>query len=287
MHLVHDPDEMLEAALRLRREGKRIGVVPTMGYLHEGHLSLIRAARSECDHVITTVFVNPTQFGPSEDFERYPRDLRRDSRLAEEAGTDTLFAPEAESMYAPDHSTWVEVERLTDGLCGASRPGHFRGVTTVVTMLLNITQPDLAYFGRKDAQQAAVIRRMVRDLHFPCLVRVLPIVRDADGLALSSRNSYLSPDERRSALGLVHALRTAAESFSAGERDAIALCQVAASVIDDYPGLEPEYISLVHPDTMESIDRIDEKGLLALAARVGQTRLIDNALFVVGRPPEI
>jgi len=291
--LLHLPSEVTELALSVKREGGRVGVVPTMGCLHEGHLSLVRAAAAECDHVITTVFVNPTQFGPGEDFERYPRTLGNDVRLAEAAGTHTVFAPETAAMYAADHATTVEVAGLTSGLCGASRPGHFKGVTTIVAMLLNVTQADAAYFGRKDAQQAAVIRRMVRDLHFPVRVAVLPTVREPDGLAMSSRNAYLSAEERAQALGLVSALRRAAECWEAGERTAAGLCTAAADQLDAYAGFLAEYVALVHPDTMEPLqviegaEGVEGAGLLALAGRVGATRLIDNALFREGQAPQI
>jgi pantoate--beta-alanine ligase len=241
------------------REG-RVGLVPTMGAFHEGHLSLFRAARAECDTVVVSLFVNPAQFGPGDDLDRYPRDEQRDVRLAEEARVDVLFAPAAEEMYPPDFGTWVDVEAA--GTEGAARPGHFRGVATVCLKLFNIVGPDVAYFGRKDAQQAALLQRLVRDLNLEVELRILPTVRDADGLALSSRNAYLTPDERRRALGLPRALEAARSA-----PDPVASARAALN------GLEPEYVELLE---------LDGDTLLATAVRVGSTRLIDNVLLEGG-----
>jgi len=262
-----------------RRRGASVGLVPTMGYLHEGHLSLVRRARQENDYVVLSIFVNPTQFGPGEDLERYPRDLERDLELAEQAGVDLVFAPAAEEMYAPDHRTWVEVEELTRGLCGRSRPGHFRGVTTVVTKLFGICRPDRAYFGQKDAQQALVIRRMTRDLDLGAEVVVAPIVREADGLALSSRNVYLSEEERRAAPMLQRALCEAEVAVRAGERDAEAVRDQVRRRIEGVPGARVDYVELVSTQTLQSVERITGEVLLAVAVFFGKTRLIDNVII--------
>lgn len=256
-----------------------MGLVPTMGYLHEGHLSLVRRARAENGFVVLSIFVNPTQFGPGEDLERYPRDLERDLRLAEEAGVDLVFAPEAEGVYAPDHRTWVEVEELTEGLCGRSRPGHFRGVTTVVMKLFGICRPDRAYFGQKDAQQALVIRRMVRDLDLGVEVVVAPIVREPDGLALSSRNVYLSEEERRAAPVVWNALCDAEAAVRGGERDAEVVREQVRGRIEGAPGARVDYVDLVSTQTLQSVEGITGEVLLAVAVYFGKTRLIDNVII--------
>jgi pantoate--beta-alanine ligase len=263
-----------------RREGRRIGLVPTMGYLHEGHLSLLRAAREECDLVVMSLFVNPAQFGPGEDLERYPRDEERDAALAAEAGVDVIYAPSVEEVYPEGFATHVEVAGLTEVLCGdpARRgPDHFRGVTTVVAKLLNTIGPDVAYFGQKDAQQAAVIRRMVEDLDFPVRVAVLPTVRDEDGLALSSRNAYLDASERERALALPRALELAAERARAGSLEdglAAARAELAAA------GIEPEYLEARDPESLSPVASLNGRPVLvAAAARVGSARLIDNILI--------
>ncbi|MDN5347923.1 MAG: pantoate--beta-alanine ligase [Clostridia bacterium] len=263
------------------RQGKTVALVPTMGYLHEGHLSLARAARKDCDVVVMSIFVNPTQFGPNEDFERYPRDLDRDLRLAEEAGVEAVFAPEVKEMYPPGYATYVEVERLTEHLCGRSRPGHFRGVATVVSKLFNIVQPDKAYFGQKDYQQSVVIRRMVADLNFPLEIVVVPTVRDADGLALSSRNKYLSPLERRSALSLYRALLKGEALIREGERRAGVVRRAMEEVILASPGTKIDYVAVSDAETLEPLEEIKGKAVLALAVWVGSTRLIDNLLVEV------
>ena len=256
-----------------------VGLVPTMGYLHEGHLSLIRRAREECDHVVVSIFVNPTQFGPKEDLSRYPRDLERDFRLIEPI-TDVVWTPSAEVMYPQGYQTWVEVEAVTKPLEGAMRPGHFRGVATVVAKLFNAVQPHRAYFGQKDAQQAAVIRQMARDLSFPLEVVVCPIVREPDGLAMSSRNVYLNPEERKAATVLFRSLNAAKELYEAGERDAEKLRGRMREVLAAEPRAEVQYVSCADYDSLEELTDIKEKALLSMAVFLGKTRLIDN--FVLG-----
>jgi pantoate--beta-alanine ligase len=262
---------MLAASRRWRREGKSIGLVPTMGALHAGHLSLVAAARKENDDVVVSVFVNPLQFGPNEDFDRYPRDWERDLRLLEEAEVDAVYRPPVEAMYPPDATTRVHVSGVTDALEGAARPGHFEGVTTVVTKLFVAVEPDRAYFGQKDAQQVAVVKRLVADLDLGVEIRVVSTVREPDGLALSSRNVYLSPEQRKAALSISAALREAAQAYAAGERDQVRLRARIAARLALEPLVEPEYAELVDPATFHN------PGTLAvIAARVGKTRLIDN-----------
>ena len=253
-----------------------VGLVPTMGYLHEGHLSLVRRAREDCDHVVVSIFVNPTQFGPQEDLSRYPRDLDRDLSLLEPLGTHLVWIPTAEIMYPSGFQTWVEVEGITRLLEGAMRPGHFRGVTTVVAKLFNAVQPDKAYFGQKDAQQAAVIRQMNRDLNFPLEVVVCPIVREPDGLAMSSRNIYLDPEQRKAATVLYRSLSAAREAYEAGERGAETLRQTMKEVLAAEPLAEVQYVSCADYDTLEELDRVTGKALLSMAVLIGKTRLIDN-----------
>ncbi len=277
MMIVSSLDEL--RAARLLLDG-RLGLVPTMGYLHEGHLSLARRAREECDRVAASIFVNPTQFGPTEDLSKYPRDFDRDLSLLEAAGVDLVWTPDNETMYPPDFSTWVEVEGLTRPLEGAARPGHFRGVTTVVAKLFNAVQPQAAYFGQKDAQQAAVVRKMTRDLNFPVEIVVCPTVREADGLAMSSRNSYLSPEERKSAVVLFRALTAAREAFERGERDAESLRKVMSATLASEPRARTQYVSCADYDTLEELGTVTGKALLSMAVFIGKTRLIDN--FVVG-----
>lgn len=256
-----------------------VGLVPTMGFLHEGHLALIRRAREECDRVAVSIFVNPTQFGPREDLSRYPRDLERDMKLIEPY-TDLLWTPTAEIMYPQGFQTWVEVEAMTRPLEGAMRPGHFRGVTTVVAKLFNAVQPHKAYFGQKDAQQAAVIRQMVRDLNFPLEIIVCPTVREPDGLALSSRNVYLDPEQRKAATVLFRSLSAAKELYEAGERNTEKIRGKMKEVLAGEPLAEPQYISCADYDTLEELDLIEGKALLSMAVFLGKTRLIDN--FVLG-----
>ncbi|GAB4493602.1 MAG: pantoate--beta-alanine ligase [Anaerolineales bacterium] len=258
-----------------------LGFVPTMGYLHAGHVSLVERARAECASVAASIFVNPTQFGPQEDLAKYPRNIPGDLRLLEAAGADLVWLPTPEIMYPPDFQTWVNVEGLTAPLEGAMRPGHFRGVTTVVAKLFNAVQPQKAYFGQKDAQQAAVIRRMTRDLNFPVEIVVCPTRREADGLAMSSRNSYLSPAERQAATVLFRALSAAKNAYQAGERRAEALRQTMRKVLAAEPLARPQYVSCADYDSLQEIETaVEGKVLLSLAVFIGATRLIDN--FVLG-----
>jgi pantoate--beta-alanine ligase len=265
------------AAPRIARaNGRRLGLVPTMGALHEGHLSLVRAAKAQCDLVAVTIFVNPTQFGPTEDLSKYPRTFERDCALLEKENVDFLFAPAVAEIYPGGAVTWVEVEGLSDKLDGRSRPGHFRGVSTVVAKLFHIVEPDVAFFGQKDAAQLAIIRRMVKDLNFPVEIIAGPIVREPDGLAMSSRNAYLSPEERARALVLQKSLRRAQEEFLAGERRAAILIAAAKAVLAEEPNVALDYLEIVDPDTLDPIERITQNALVAVAAHVGSTRLIDN-----------
>ncbi len=255
------------------------GLVPTMGALHAGHLSLVSRARAECEHVGVSIFVNPTQFGPGEDFHAYPRKLKDDLELLAGAGADLVWTPAAGSLYPPGFQTWVTVEEVSAPLEGKFRPGHFRGVATVVAKLVNIFSPDRAYFGQKDAQQVAVIRRMNLDLNFPVELVVCPTVREPDGLALSSRNAYLSPEERRAATVLYRALVAAKDRYEAGERNAEALRAVMRSVVTSEPLASEEYVSAANPETFDELRQIDKQVLLSLAVRIGRTRLIDNFLL--------
>jgi pantoate--beta-alanine ligase len=257
-----------------------VGLVPTMGYLHEGHISLARKAREECASVVTSIFVNPTQFAPTEDLAKYPRNLPRDLALLEAAGVDLVWTPTPEVMYPPGFQTWVEVEHLTKGLEGAVRPTHFRGVTTVVAKLFQAVQPDKAYFGQKDAQQAAVIRQMVKDLNFPLDIVVCPIVREADGLAMSSRNVYLSPEERQAATVLSRALNAAKAAYEQGERKAESLRRIMKEVIEAEPLARLHYVSCADYETLEELETVRGKALFSMAVYFGKTRLIDN--FVLG-----
>ncbi len=264
----------------LRRDGRRIAFVPTMGYLHEGHVQLIRRARAEADFTAVSIFVNPSQFGPKEDFSRYPRDLARDSALAEQAGCDLLFVPETDEMYPPGFSTRVSIAGLASVLEGASRPGHFDGVATVVAKLLNIVRPHVAVFGQKDAQQVAVIRAMLQELNFDTALIVEPTVREADGLAMSSRNVYLSPEERQRALALSRALGSASVLYAGGERRASALAGAVRSELASTPGVDVDYVAVLDAETFTDPGADTERPLLvAIAAKVGSTRLIDNTLL--------
>lgn len=266
-------------AARLSLDGT-VGLVPTMGYLHEGHVSLVSRAKAENKHVIVTIFVNPTQFGPTEDLSKYPRDLERDLNLLRPLGVDVVWTPTAEIMYPPGYQTWVEVEALTKGLEGAMRPGHFRGVTTVVAKLFNATQPHKAYFGQKDAQQAAVIRRMAVDLNFPLEVIICPTTREADGLAMSSRNKYLNEEERKAATVLFRALSEAKKLYEGGERNAAVLKDKMKEVLASEPLAQMQYISCADYDSLEELEAVNGKVLLSMAVYFGKTRLIDN--FVLG-----
>jgi pantoate--beta-alanine ligase len=262
-----------------RASRKRLGLVPTMGALHEGHLSLVRVAKAHCDVVAVSIFVNPTQFGPTEDLSKYPRQFSRDCRLLEQEGADILFAPPVEEIYPGGEVTWVLVEGLSEKLDGRSRPGHFRGVTTIVAKLFHILEPEAAFFGQKDAAQLAVIRRMVDDLNFPVEIVGCPIVREPDGLAMSSRNAYLSREERERALVLQRSLQKARQRFQAGERIAAKLTSAAKEVIAGEPKVALDYFEIVDPDTLDPVERISQKTLVAVAAYVGSTRLIDNLVL--------
>jgi len=284
MELVKTVRELRTRLAPARRRGERIGFVPTMGYLHEGHASLIRRARQENDLVVVSDFVNPTQFGPNEDFARYPRDLDRDQAIAGAAGAGILFAPSVEEMYPGGQGDsgsqfFVDVGSLAGVLCGRSRPGHFRGVATVVTKLFHIVQPDAAYFGQKDYQQALILRRMVHELFFPLHLVICPTVREQDGLAMSSRNTYLSSTEREEATVLYQALQQAARLLGQGERSASRLHQAMLAVVSRAPSARVDYVEIVDPLTLDPISRCDRTTLFALAVFIGKTRLIDNALL--------
>jgi len=276
--------EARAACLDARARRRRLGLVPTMGALHEGHLSLVRAAKAQCDAVAVSIFVNPTQFGPTEDLSKYPRPFDRDCRLLEKEGVDILFVPPVEEIYprgqAPDGKvTWVWVEGLSEKLDGRSRPGHFRGVTTIVSKLFHIVEPEAAFFGQKDAAQLAVIRRMVRDLNFAVEIVACPIVREADGLAMSSRNAYLNREERSRALVLQRSLQEVRLQFDAGERIAAKLISAAKEVFAREPQIALDYFEVVDPDTLDPVERITQETLVAVAAYVGTTRLIDNLVL--------
>lgn len=272
-------DELRKAVREFRAGGAEIGLVPTMGFLHEGHLSLVRKSKAENAVTIVSIFVNPTQFGPDEDFDAYPRDLERDTRLLEKEGVDIVFYPAPGDLYAADHSTFVTEERVSRDLCGASRPSHFRGVCTIVLKLFNIVTPDRAYFGEKDFQQLQVIRRMVRDLNVPVQIRGCPIVREPDGLALSSRNVYLSASERKTALALNRSLKMAREQFGSGETNAAILAESVKRELGKEENLKVEYVELRDAADLSLANIVDKPIVLALAARVGKTRLIDNMIL--------
>ena len=262
-----------------KKEGKSISLVPTMGYLHEGHLSLVRAARKHTDVVVMSIFVNPIQFGPKEDFEKYPRDLKRDEQLATSAGADIIFHPSVQDMYPSGYSTYVNVEGLTDNLCGASRTGHFKGVTTVVAKLFEIVRPDLAYFGQKDAQQAIVIKKMADDLNMGIEVKIMPIVREPDGLAMSSRNVYLSADERKDALVLYGSLKKTEDIIRSGERDAKKVIKMMQESIKAVSAARIDYVSIVDTANLKDMKTISGDVLIAVAVFIGRTRLIDNIIM--------
>jgi len=281
MEIVSDPRDMQAVSLAWRRLNRRIALVPTMGFFHDGHLSLMRYGREHGDRLVVSLFVNPAQFGPAEDLNRYPRDLERDEARAREAGVDVLYIPAAADMYPEGYQTYVTVEDLSRPMCGASRPGHFRGVATVVLKLFHQVLPHLAIFGEKDYQQLAVIKRLVADLNVPVEVAGRPIVREADGLALSSRNSYLSPEERRSALVLFQALTRARDLAASGEAEAEKILSEVTRIIGSTPGTRLDYAVLVDPRTLTNVDIIRGSARLAMAAWVGGTRLIDNMLLEV------
>lgn len=279
MEIITEAKEIQIRGEQLRQKGKTIGFVPTMGALHKGHLYLMRRAREENDIVIASIFVNPIQFGPGEDFQSYPRDLEYDKNLASEVGTDIIFAPLPDQMYGLDHCSFVEVKGLSEVLCGASRPGHFKGVTTVVAKLFNLVRPHTAYFGQKDYQQAIIIKRMVKDLNFNLKIEVYPIVREEDGLAVSSRNSYLSLRERQAALVLFNALQRAKNMLESGEDKAERIKEALIDIIEKEPLAKIDYVEVADTESLEPILEIGGKTLVALAVKIGKTRLIDNLLY--------
>lgn len=284
MEIINRRQRMSSVARKIRREqDKSIGLVPTMGALHEGHLSLVKEARQMCDIVVVSVFVNPAQFGPSEDYEHYPRDLTKDTALLTDYNVDYIFAPPVEEMYPKDFSTYVNVGGLSKPLEGQVRPGHFRGVATVVAILLNTVRPDFAFFGQKDAQQALIIKRMVKDLAFETEIVVLPTMREDSGLAISSRNLYLNDEERQSAAIIHRGLKKAKEAFKGGERHAAKLEDIVRSTIESELGVRIDYVSVVDAESLEKLDKLDERTILiAVAAYLGKTRLIDNIVLNSG-----
>jgi pantoate--beta-alanine ligase len=280
MEIINRKQRMASIARKLRRENKTVGFVPTMGALHEGHLSLVREARQMSDIVIVSIFVNPAQFGAGEDLEKYPRDLTADASMLTQYDVDYVFAPETQEIYGEGFSTYVYVEGLTDGLEGASRPGHFRGVATVVTILFNTIRPDFAFFGQKDAQQVAVIKRLTKDLGFETEIVVLPIVREESGLALSSRNAYLSDEDREKAAVMFSGLREAKIAYKKGTRNAADLAQIVQKEIETEPAANIDYIAVVERDSLQPIDKVgDNEAIIAAAVRFGNVRLIDNIVL--------
>lgn len=283
MKIIDDIAKMQEFGRQVRTGGLRLGLVPTMGYLHSGHLELVRRARSECDVVVVSLFVNPTQFNSAEDLEHYPRDPERDRSLLAGERVDVLFVPNAEAVYAADAATKVHVEALGESLCGPRRPGHFDGVATVVAALFNMVGPDLAYFGEKDYQQLQIIRRMARDLHFPLRIVGVATVREADGLAMSSRNARLSEEQRRVVPTIYEALRAAADSYLDGQTDSASLCLTARSVLAAHPSIAVEYLEVVDGDSLQPLERANDASVIAVAAELGQVRLIDSIILARAR----
>ncbi len=279
MEIITTIKEMKRLSYQARQLGRTIAFVPTMGFFHEGHLSLMKEGRKRGDLLVVSLFVNPTQFGPSEDFKKYPRDFERDRKMAEEVDVDFLFVPEMVEMYPPNHQTIVRVEKVTQGLCGRSRPTHFQGVTTVVNMLFNIVMPHVALFGEKDFQQLVTIQQMVMDLHMDVEVVGMPIIREVDGLAMSSRNTYLHPNERKAALSLHRSLKRAEEILQKGERRAERILEGVREVLLSEPLVKIDYIQVCNANTLEDIDEIEGDVVIAIAAYVGQTRLIDNLIY--------
>ncbi len=278
MKIIRKIKEMQSHSEHLRLEGKKIGFVPTMGYLHRGHLSLVNAVRPLCDVVVMSIFVNPIQFAPDEDFNSYPRDFKRDKKLAEQSGVDVIFYPSDDEIYKENHLTTVKVKKVTEIMCGESRPTHFEGVTTVVIKLLNIVKPHIAVFGQKDAQQAVVIKKMIEDLNFDIKIIISPLIREKDGLAVSSRNSYLSSDERKDAVVLYKSLMFAKKEIKNGEKSARIIVDKMKGLILKKKSVKLEYIYITDPNTLDKVDPIDRKVLIAIAAYVGKTRLIDNII---------
>jgi len=283
MRIVTRLEDMQRLSLEYKRRGKTVGFVPTMGYLHEGHTSLINIARKHADIVVVSIFVNPIQFGPSEDYDRYPRDIERDKEILEKMGVDIMFYPSVDDLYPKGFTTYVEVKGLSDKLCGRYRPGHFRGVTTVVAKLFNIVMPDIAVFGEKDAQQAIIIKRMVRDLNFPVKIIVGPTVREPDGLAMSSRNEYLTEEERKVAPAIYQSLLLAKNLVEQGERDASKIIAAMHEFLSKYDRIRVEYIEIVDKEELNPIERLEKgEALIAIAAYLGKARLIDNITVKVG-----
>ncbi len=280
MDVIQETAVIQQRCLALRAAGKTISFVPTMGYLHEGHLSMLRAGRKQSDVLVLSIFVNPTQFGPNEDLDNYPQDMENDLALAESVGVDLVWTPSPEQVYPLGYASYVEVEGLTDTLCGASRPGHFRGVTTVVCKLLNVVQPNVALFGQKDFQQLAVIRRMVADLNMPVEINGLPIVREDDGLAMSSRNVYLSADQRQQALILSRSIKHAQALVRASERDSARVLTALQQMIEEQPETRIDYLQICHQFTLEDQATIDKNSVLLMAVFIGNTRLIDNSFLL-------
>jgi len=279
MEIITNVKEMKKVSYQARQLGRTIAFVPTMGFFHEGHLGLMRECRKRGDLLVVSLFVNPTQFGPSEDFKKYPRDFERDRKMAEEVNVDVLFVPEAIEMYPPNHQSIVRVEKVTQGLCGRSRPNHFQGVSTVVNMLFNIVMPHVALFGEKDFQQLVTIQQMVRDLHMDVEVVGMPIVREADGLAMSSRNTYLQPNERKAALSLYRSLKRMRELLQKGERRTERILEGVREVLLSEPLIKIDYIQVCNANSLEDIDEIEGDVVIAIAAYVGKTRLIDNLIY--------
>lgn len=279
MKVIDNIQRMAMLSKILKKEAKTIGFVPTMGYFHDGHLSLIKTAKQHMDVAVVSIFVNPKQFSHNEDLDKYPRDLKRDEEMARLAGADVLFHPSLSDMYPDGYATYVNVEGLADTLCGGARPGHFKGVATVVTKLFGIVKPDIAYFGQKDAQQSIIIKKMVQDLNMDIDIKVLPTVREKDGLAMSSRNMYLSEKERKDALCLNQALIKAEAAVKSGERDAVKIIKMIEGIIKERPGAKIDYIEAVDTKTLNPVDRIVGETLVALAVFIGNTRLIDNTIL--------
>jgi len=281
MKTIISPLKITEFIRQARRKGKKVGFVPTMGYLHDGHLALVKSAKRDNDVIVMSIFVNPTQFGPKEDYAKYPRDFKRDAHLAKKEGVDVIFYPTAKDMYLANHSTYVTVENLSNNLCGRSRPGHFRGVATVVAKLFNIIPADSAYFGQKDAQQAFIIKRMARDLNIPINVKIVPTVREKDGLAMSSRNVYLNKSQRREGATLFRSLSLAKRLIRQGERNSSKIIKAVRDFINRNNFARIDYISIVNTDTLRDIKKLKGQVLIAIAAYFGKTRLIDNVILKV------
>ena len=279
MKIINHIDKMKTYARIMKKENKLVGLVPTMGYLHEGHLSIIKAARNQSDIVIVSIFVNPVQFGPDEDFEKYPRDIKRDEELAKECGVDIIFYPKKEDMYPEGFSTYVDVEKLTKVLCGKSRPGHFRGVTTVVMKLFEIIKPDIAYFGQKDAQQAYVIKKMIEDLNMDIITKIMPIIREEDGLAMSSRNIYLTKSERKDASLIYKSLKLAEGLIGSGEINPKKIIKKMRDLLSEKPSLKIDYILIVDTKSLKEVTTVEGEVLIAIAVFIGKTRLIDNIIL--------